>query len=51
MAASVDDMGRRTPVVKTLAHATTTDIDAGSSTWWEKKGNDLADKFAKLGAD
>ena len=39
------------PVQKTRGHTTKTDIDAGRGTWWEKHGNDLADHYAKLGAD
>ena len=35
---------------KTLAHATATDVEGGRSTTWEKKANNTADKFAKLGA-
>ena len=39
------------PVTKTMAHSTAADVEAGRTTWWEKRGNDLADKYAKRGAD
>ena len=35
---------------KTLAHATDADIEAGRSSYWQRRGNEAADKFAKLGA-
>ena len=35
---------------KTLAHATAADVDAGKTTWWEKKSNASADTYAKAGA-
>jgi hypothetical protein len=42
--------GENVRVLKTLAHATAGDVDAGRTTEWERKGNALADKYAKLGA-
>ena len=36
---------------KTLAHATESDVTRGLTTQWERQGNDLADRYAKLGAD
>ena len=41
--------GEQAEVVKTLAHATAADVLGGKTTWWEKKGNSEADKFAKRG--
>ena len=35
---------------KTLAHATAADVEAGKSTWWERKANQSADTYAKAGA-
>eukprot|EP00959_Pyramimonas_sp_CCMP1952_P258510 5403604-Pyramimonas_sp.AAC.1 len=35
---------------KTLAQATSKDIEAGRTTVWEKKANSSADQYAKLGA-
>ena len=37
-------------VIKTKGHATTSDIERGLSTVWERKCNDMADHLAKLGA-
>ena len=37
-------------VIKTLAHASAGDVAAGRSTAWERRGNDHADRLAKLGA-
>ena len=35
---------------KTKVHATAGDVEAGRTTWFEKRGNDAADRFAKRGA-
>eukprot|EP00973_Karenia_brevis_P076117 10572442-Karenia_brevis.AAC.1 len=35
--------------IKTKAHATEADVDAGRTTWWELKGNKHADRLAKKG--
>ena len=37
-------------VFKTKAHASAGDVEAGRSTAWERRGNDHADRLAKLGA-
>ena len=37
-------------VHKTLGHATAKDVDLGLTTWWEKRANGHADRFAKMGA-
>ena len=37
-------------LAKTKAHATEQDVLLGKTTWWQKRGNDAADKFAKMGA-
>jgi hypothetical protein len=42
--------GEEVRVLKTLAHASAGDVDAGRTTEWERRGNIHADKYAKLGA-
>ena len=43
--------GEEVAACKTKAHASAGDVEAGRSTWWEKRANDTADKYAKLGAE
>eukprot|EP00972_Heterocapsa_arctica_P078833 11625738-Heterocapsa_arctica.AAC.1 len=40
--------GEDVQAFKTKAHAIANDVETGKTTWWEKKGNDAADRFAKL---
>ena len=42
--------GAAIKVCKTKGHATSTHFETGESTWWQKRGNDDADRFAKEGA-
>ena len=43
--------GRPVLLAKTKAHATEQDVLLGRTTWWQKRGNDAADRFARLGAE
>ena len=46
----IDDIGLGPTGVsfrKTKAHATQADVNAGRSSWWQRKSNDMADKLAK----
>lgn len=43
--------GEQVEVFKTKGHATSTDVEMGRSTWWEREANQAADTYAKKGAE